>query len=327
MNVSILSTYPLVIVRITCCGLCLSCLGGLSAQAQITFTANKLPAVVGDYADEYVSTDTDPSAKIGPTGGPQAWDFSYALQSGDIIRRMDIVSPTNGGYQASFPQATYAERYTDMPDNVLEWDYYNIITNVGRYYFGSWVPNTVTNVFVPPPIDIPAVVGYGTNWSYTTTTAAPISEQDTVSVTVDAFGTIILPQLGAFQALRVNQLTTTREFISGQLINTFYIREYYWLVPGFGMAFVFPHPPCPLSRYFSPPPMRSAGFFPLMPSATPPAPWPVCSSNCNWDRQSLTGLPQAMPPPIKSKPWAAWPRPTGRFLRRPPPKIGRASCR
>ena len=236
MNVSLLPADPLVIVRITGYGLCLCCLVGLSAQAQITFTASELPAVVGDYADEYVSIDTDPSAKIGPTGGPQAWDFSYALQSGDIIRRMDIVSPTNGGYQASFPQATYAERYTDMPDNVLEWDYYNIITNVGRYYFGSWVPNTVTNVFVPPPIDIPAVVGYGTNWSYTTTTAAPISEQDTVSVTVDAFGTIILPQLGAFQALRVNQLTTTREFISGQLINTFYIREYYWLVPGFDKA-------------------------------------------------------------------------------------------
>ena len=237
MNVSILSAYPLVIVRITCCGLCLSCLGGLSAQAQITFTANKLPAVVGDYADEYVSTDTDPSAIIGPTGGPQAWDFSYALQSGDIIRRMDIVSPTNGGYQASFPQATYAERYTDVPDNVLEWDYYNIVTNAGRHYFGSCVPNTVTNVFSPPPIDIPAVVGYGTNWSYTmTTTAAPYSEQDTVSATADAFGTVMLPKLGSFQALRVNQLTTTLAFYNGQYLYTIYMREYYWLVPGFDKA-------------------------------------------------------------------------------------------
>ena len=237
MNVSILSTYPLVIVRITCCGLCLSCLGGLSAQAQITFTANKLPAVVGDYADEYVSTDTDPSAIIGPTGGPQAWDFSYALQSGDIIRRMDIVSPTNGGYQASFPQATYAERYTDVPDNVLEWDYYNIVINAGRYYFGSCVPNTVTNVFSPPPIDIPAVVGYGTNWSYTTTTTfGPYTDQDNVSATADAFGTVILPELGSFQALRVNQVTSTLVFISGQYFYTTYLREYYWLVPGFDKA-------------------------------------------------------------------------------------------
>ena len=69
-----------------------------------------------------------------------------------------------------------------------------------------------------------------------TTTAAPYSEQDTVSATADAFGTVILPKLGSFQALRVNQLTTTLAFYNGQYLYTIYMREYYWLVPGFDKA-------------------------------------------------------------------------------------------
>ena len=220
-----------------CYCLCLTCLGSLPARAQITFTASELPAVAGDYVDEYVSANTDPSAMIGTTGGPQIWDFSQAPQSADIVRRMAIVLTTDGGQQASFPKASYAEYYTD-DTGTQERDYYNISNSFGRYYFGSYIPNEVTNTFSPPAIDIPAIAGYGTNWSYVFSTSyGGITETDTVSAAVDAYGTVLLPQLGSFPALRVNQLTTNVEylpFVGPSATN--YIREYYWLVPGFDKA-------------------------------------------------------------------------------------------
>lgn len=237
MNIIYLPIRLPVGVRLAWLYLCLTFPSYLSAQAQITLMASQLPTAIGDYTEEYVSTNTNPATMIGSTGGPQVWDFSQAQQPDEIVRRVDVVLPTDGGHQSSFPTAAYAERYTDEPNNLLEWDYYSLTNNLGRYYFGSYVPNVGASVFSPQAIDIPAIVGYGTNWSYTlSTTYTTITEQDSVSAAVDAFGTVILPQLGSFPALRVNQLTTTKEFIGNTLFNTFYIREYYWLVPGFDKA-------------------------------------------------------------------------------------------
>src|ERR1022692_785384 len=101
-----------VIARLTCLWLWLAVFGCLPVNAQITFTASEMLSIIGEYSLEYISTDTDPSKMIGPTGGPQVWDFSYAPQPGDYVRRLDIVLPTDGGHQATFPSATYAERYT-----------------------------------------------------------------------------------------------------------------------------------------------------------------------------------------------------------------------
>lgn len=208
----------------------------LPAVAQINFTSSELPGSPGDYYLEYVTSNADPSALIGSTGGPQQWDFSYPEEQGDIVRRLDIVPPTDGGQQSSFPDATYAERYTDEPTNAIEWDYY-ALTNLGRIYYGSYVPSAGASTFSPPSCDIPAFVGYGTNWSYTeSTTYGIVTEQDTVNATVDAFGTVILPQLGSVQALRVNQVTTTVELYGSEPIATYYLREYYWLSPGFDKA-------------------------------------------------------------------------------------------
>jgi len=210
----------------------------LPARAQITFTVSELPAAAGDYIQEYVTASSNPSSLIGPTGGPQTWDFSYAEQSGDIVRQMKIVPPAYDGQQATFPNAGYAEYYTDA-SGTQELDYYSITNHAGRYYFGSSVPGEgVTNTFSPPGFDLPAILGYGTNWSYSYGTSfGGITETDAVSARVDAYGTVKLPQLGSFPALRVNQTTTTAEYIPGYgLFDTYYIREYYWLVPGFDKA-------------------------------------------------------------------------------------------
>jgi hypothetical protein len=151
---------------------------------------------------------------------------------------MDIVPTTDGGNQSSFPNATYAERYTDEVGGAQEWDFYNITTNNGRSYFGYDSDAAGLVVFSSPVIDIPPVVGYGTNWSYTINQGSEIVRiQETVSAAVDAFGTIILPQLGQFQAVRVNLLNTQQEYLGSEPYGSaVYFREFYWLVPGIGKA-------------------------------------------------------------------------------------------
>jgi hypothetical protein len=204
-------------------------------NAQITFSASEMLTIIGDYSQEYITTNTNPSGIIGPTGGPQVWNFS-SVPAADYVRRLDIVPPTDAGYQASFPNATYAERYTDPVSIFQEWDYCNLTTNAGRIYYGSYDASSGTQVFSPPPTDIPAILGYGSNWSYTcNTTLSPYTVTDTVTNSVDAYGTVVLPQIGQVQALRVNELTEQLLVWSGIRI-TNYIREYFWLVPGIGKA-------------------------------------------------------------------------------------------
>jgi hypothetical protein len=93
-------------------------------------------------------------------------------------------------------------------------------------------------------MDIPAVLGYGTNWNYySAATVGSITEQFSSSASVDAYGTVNLPHIGQVQALRVNALTTVEEILGGIPEDTYYIREYYWLAPGIGMAAHILSPP------------------------------------------------------------------------------------
>ena len=245
-NVSISSL--MLPVRRILCQLCLAAMAGAVAQAQPTFRASQLPAAVGDYCLEYVTANSDPSGLIGPTGGPRVWDFSYAAQSSDFVRDVSVVSPADGGYQASFPHAAYALYYSDK-SGTSEWDYYSF-NQAGRIYYGSATPASGANVFTPSSMDVPPTVGYGTNWSYVLNVDYGLyTESDTVTAAVDAYGTVILPQLGSFPALRVNQLTAVNESFGGLFVNTFYLREYYWLVPGFDKAVHIVS-----QQYSSPPP-------------------------------------------------------------------------
>ena len=224
--------------RLTCYWFWLAIFGCLPVNAQITFTASEMLTVIGEYSLEYISANTDPSTMIGPTGGPQVWDFSQAPQPQDYVRRLDIVPPTDGSHQASFPNATYAERYTDGVSILQEWDYYSLTTNAGRVYYGTYDTNGGAVVWFPPPTDIPAIVGYGSNWNYkfSTPSIPPYTFNDTVTASVDAYGTVVLPQIGRVQALRVNELTEEQELFDSVPVATFYIREYFWLVPGIGKA-------------------------------------------------------------------------------------------
>ena len=213
----------------------LCCFGG---NAQITFYATNLPGQVGQFSRTYISTGTDASNLIGQPGGPRLWDFSQPQQPGETSRRMDVVPPTDGGHGSSFPSASFAERYTDEPNGNQSWDYYSVTPNLGRTFFGHYDSSVGSaSPFSPPAIDIPNSVGLGTNWSYAGNAGVGIvTFHLAVSATADAYGTLVLPQIGVVPALRVNQFNTEQIYYNGSPISTQYFREYYWLVPGIGKA-------------------------------------------------------------------------------------------
>jgi hypothetical protein len=207
-----------------------------TVRAQITFYDMNLVSQIGSVLEEDITTNSNPSALIGSTGGPQIWDFSQTPVS-DYVRQISIISPTNGGYQSNFPQASYAEQYSDNYGIFQEQDYYSL-SAIGRIYYGSYNSLSGINQYSPPATDIPPVIGYGSNWSYTTSvTVSPYNEADTVTAVVDAYGVLILPGIGKVLALRVNELTEEDEYYDGfGPLETDYISEYFWLVPGIGKA-------------------------------------------------------------------------------------------
>ena len=212
----------------------------LAGHSQILFTAADLPSQPGQYSRAYISTNVDVSALIGAPGGPRRWDFSQPQQPGETIRRLDITAPNDGGHGSSFPTATYAERYTDEPSGAPYWDYYSIAAGQGRTYFGFYnaaapLPGAV--MLQAAAIDIPGSITLGTNWTYSWVAYVDYEEIDvTASATVDAYGTLVLPQIGEVPALRVNQLNREQIFLGVLLLETTYFREYFWLVPGIGKA-------------------------------------------------------------------------------------------
>lgn len=217
-------------------------------NAQIVFSVTNLPAQIGDYHRAYVSTNNvNVSGLLGTSGGPRRWDFSQPQGLHEIIQRVDVVAPTDGGNGASFPQAAYAERVTSEADGTRSWSYYRIITNEGRAYYGfvdtNSNPDMPIKVFNSPTIDLPDPIQFGQTWN------RKVDYQDfavfitfavhfTAQASVDAYGTLVLPGIGEVPALRVNEVHEYDyiDLTLGFLNYTNYFRDYYWLVPGVGKA-------------------------------------------------------------------------------------------
>ncbi|HEX9045514.1 MAG TPA: hypothetical protein VF988_00690 [Verrucomicrobiae bacterium] len=186
---------------------------------------------------------------IGPT-----WDFSQVQQTNEVLLRTDIIAPASGGNSSSFPDAQYAEQdSTEMPSttagtaaitNQVGWRYYGMGT-AGRTFYGLYAPDTAsdgTAVFNPPIVDIPAAVTNGQSWSLATSwntviqSIYPVTYQLSVTATVDAQGTMILPNLNSMQALRVHETHGYLAYLWGSLVENVTNEYYYWLVPGIGVV-------------------------------------------------------------------------------------------
>jgi hypothetical protein len=258
-------------------------------SAQIAFSITNLPSQIGDYHRAYVDTNAvNVSTLLGQPGGPQQWDFSQPRGVNEFIQRMDVVSPTDGANAASFPQATYAERLTSESDGTCSWSYYQIITNEGRAYYGfvdtNSNPEMPIKVFDSPTIDLPATIQFEQTWNRTAdyqdfAVFITFAVHFTAQASVDAYGTLLLPEIGEVPALRVNEVHEY-DYIDetlGIANYTNYFRYYYWLVPGIGKAVEIISEP----DSTGPPPenLTTAGTLSRVfrASGVQPAPYPVAN--------------------------------------------------
>jgi hypothetical protein len=243
---------------------CLSTMASVSAPAQTTFTTNSLPCQFGEDYCSYYSTNVNVTAMLAlatngappvPGGGTnvsQFWDFSQAEQPCETVLRTDIIAPEDGANSGQFPDATYAEQDTLEPTNQIGWLYYGFTdsgTNSGRLCYGidapEDVPVTEWAVFVPPTVDIPSTVQFGQTWSGSLYWLSiyfeiiPVSNYYSYSASVDAFGTLVLPEIGAVPALRVHEIESYTVSVASDpplLLDINTNQYYYWLVPGIGVA-------------------------------------------------------------------------------------------
>ncbi len=239
-------------------------MASVSAPAQTTFTTNSLPCQFGEYNRSYYSTNVNVTGMLAlaTNGGPpppggctnvaQNWNFSNAQQPYETVLRTDIIAPEDGANSGQFPDATYAEQDTLEPTNQIGWLYYGFTdsgTNSGRLCYGldapEDVPVTEWAVFVPPTVDIPSTVQFGQTWSGSLDWLSiyfeiiAVSNYYSYSASVDAFGTLVLPEIGAVPALRVHEIESyTVSVVSDPplLLDINTNQYYYWLVPGIGVA-------------------------------------------------------------------------------------------
>ena len=171
--------------------------------------------------------------------------FVVRTESFEVIQRTDIVGTDDAGDASTFPDATYAERDTSESDGGQAWRYYSL-TNTGRIYYGFDdpvdEPVTPVAVFEVPTLEFPCPLQFGQSWSRTVDWNQIFlqvklgSTHFTSQAVVDAYGTVILPTLGAVPALRVNEVDTYVTTVTGVSPQTNIFREYYWLVRGIGLA-------------------------------------------------------------------------------------------
>jgi hypothetical protein len=205
-------------------------------------------------------TEVDVGHSLGTTGGPQVWDFTSGPE--DVICRLEVVTPSEGANATLFPLAKFAEQKTDQSDGSRAWMYLDQVPGSGRINYGfhdAAVSGThPSSNFNPPIRDFPERIGYGDSWTtrmefeselvipnlrpdggeFTT----PIRITYSSTAIVDAFGTLNQPGLGWRECLRVNELAQydialDRGLGDGyQTVSTQYIRSFYWLGKGRGIA-------------------------------------------------------------------------------------------
>lgn len=243
--------------------LLLACFPCTSAYSQIMFSANDVQNVVGQYCLCYYNTNVDVPSLLGNSGGPQTWDFSQPTNQ--LVLRWDVVdandaqnvsgltNPAYAPYWADFSSATFAERFKETWATNEVWRFDSLSPNVGLFYYGTFTLATSSNStgYVWLPFNtranyLPDPVHFGQAWSWSvyltnitfangTLFMSPALMTLTANDTVDAWGTVVLPGLGAAPALRVteafNQTNNTFGFIT---VSSF--TNYLWLVRGIGPA-------------------------------------------------------------------------------------------
>jgi len=196
----------------------------LPATAQITITSADVSAKLAVGNSSVTHTDTvTTSLNIGSPGGGNTWTFSGLLSH--FTAALSSVAPASTPYSSEFPGATHALKST-VTLYGFTGDFYQYLIlstnllNPGSMAGAATVVGAVTmkTTNAPSAVTYGLPATYGTVWtaSYTETEvfaldgsplSAPTVTNYVDSAWVDAYGTMVIPGGGAYDALRVRLVT------------------------------------------------------------------------------------------------------------------------
>jgi hypothetical protein len=224
------------------------------AHGQVTITSSDMFSAVGQYYRVYAGNKSaDVTGLLGNPGGPQTWDFSTNGPT-NLIYRFEYAAPSDSGVGDDFPLAQVAEKQVnELNGTTMAWLFLKQTSGTGRINYGFYSPDSMPSEgqFNPPITDFPDPMKYQDSWTIDTTydssigdstVSVPITIEYTATVSVDAYGTIILPGLGSLECLRINELDKYETLVdlsgSGDMTSydTEYIRIYYFISPGHGVV-------------------------------------------------------------------------------------------
>ncbi|MFH1690483.1 MAG: putative Ig domain-containing protein [Candidatus Eisenbacteria bacterium] len=228
----------------------------LNGRAPVVLTSDDFFDDIGDYYRSWCNSyNVSVGGLLGFIGGPQTWDFSTGPT--DEVKRFDYVPPDDGdnpgaGFHAAtrFPDADFSQRMTEETGGGQAWMYLDQVSSVGRTNYGFYWPdaNSQTDdwsVFSPAILDFPDPITYADSWFVSTTyyfqmydlgEVYDVKVDLSVNSEADAWGTVILPDLGPVDCLRVNGQQTSAIYIwmGDQWLpaGTQCVRSYYWVGVG-----------------------------------------------------------------------------------------------
>ena len=213
-------------------------------HAQVVFSTGDTYHLVGEYSLSYFRSNVDVSVFIGSTGS-NYWDFSQPQGANDVVARMDVVSVSDGGHGGAFTGSAFAQRYQGGAISGTSWEYYSLDATNGLVFYGTYDPvgygADPSIPITPPTSTLPTSVHFGDSWSnaYEFSVSDPlvgvIPVSYTSTSTVDAYGTVALPGIGAIPALRVMEVEDYEENIFG-LTYPQLDTNWIWLSPGIGIT-------------------------------------------------------------------------------------------
>jgi len=252
--------------------LCLAATLMVGRAQPVTITSADMFNQVGQYYLAYAnyydynagatnSVEITPTMLGTPSATAQFWDWSAGPTN--VIYRFDYLPATSGTNGADFVAA--GANVVQMQNNLtvgndISFLYMKVDPAKGQLDYGFWDPNFSASqpesVFQNPIQDFPNSITYGSTWGGSTIFTSVLTYPGagdlpdqltyTSSDVVDAFGYVQLPApIGLQPCIRVHEsveydISIDFSSITGQSgyssIGSEYIVNYYWLVPGYGMA-------------------------------------------------------------------------------------------
>jgi len=193
--------------------------GSFLANAQITITGDDVNNIFAIGNSTTIKQDTlGSSVDIGTSGGNNVWDFT-GLQF-NIDAEYTSVNPFTSPFISDFPGATICTHLDGFSQGFEAeiWTYGSLngfFNNLGGATTISAFPGNVLTVKNEPPRQTYVnPMTYNSQWSQNYTQSlflngTPIgSESATLSVIVDAYGTMTLPGGNTYDALRIRETFT-----------------------------------------------------------------------------------------------------------------------